>query len=106
MKPIKASDTQEGDAQKFINDMLNKQIKKQMDAQKNFMKGSPKKPKNGKNKVTLFFVSPTQMHHMNVYNNIIQRERNATINKFNNTDGNKNNTLPKDIFDDDNYFWF
>ena len=58
-----------------------------------------------KNKVTLFFVSPTQMHHMNVYNNIIQRERNATINKFNNTDG-KNNTKPKDIFDDDNYFWF
>ena len=106
LKPIKAPDTQEGDAQKFINNMLNKQIKKQMDAQKNFMKGSPKKPKNGKNKVTLFFVSPTQMHHMNVYNNIIQRERNATINKFNNTDGNKNNTLPKDIFDDDNYFWF
>ena len=43
---------------------------------------------------------------MNVYNNIIQRERNATNNKFNNTDNNKNNTLPKDIFDDDNYFWF
>ena len=49
LKPIKAPDTQEGDAQKFINNMLNKQIKKQMDAQKNFMKGSPKKPKNGKN---------------------------------------------------------
>ena len=106
LKVQKDTHSQEGEAEKFINNMLNKQIKKQLDVQKNFMKGMSKKPKNGKNKVTLFFLSPTQMHHMNVYNNIIQRERNATINKFNSKNDNKNNTLPKDIFDDDNYFWF
>ena len=66
-----------------------------------------KKGKKTNKRVTVFFVNPTQAHHMNVYNNIIAREKNATLHKFNNTNNiKKNASLPKDIFDDDYYDYF